>query len=240
MKTVKEMSNITGVSVRTLHYYDEIGLLSPTFVGENGYRFYDDDKIRRLQEILLFKELKFPLKTIKTIMDSPSYDRNQALTDQINWLELKKQHLEAVIAQAKAMQGGLQMTDFTAYTQAELTAFQKEAKERWGRTAAYEAFERHHQISDGSRFQEEMTQIILEFGQLRGLDPGNEKVQQQVNVLQDYITTNHYPCNLEILASLGQMYVSDERFTQMIDGTGGLGTAKMMSQAIARYCSAKS
>lgn len=83
MKTVKEVSQLTGLSVRTLHYYDEIGLLPPTMVGENGYRFYDAAALRRLQDILLFRELAFPLKTIKQLLDSPSYDQQAALAAQI-------------------------------------------------------------------------------------------------------------------------------------------------------------
>lgn len=90
MKTVKEMSQISGISVRTLHYYDQIGLLTPSFIGENGYRFYDMDAFERLQEILLFRELEFPLKKIKEILSDPSYDKEEALCEQIKWLELKK------------------------------------------------------------------------------------------------------------------------------------------------------
>lgn len=132
MKTVKEISHISGISVRTLHYYDEIDLLSPSFVGENGYRYYDDESLIKLQEILLFKELEFPLKKIKEIMESPNYDRNQALLDQIRWLELKKQRLEEVIEHAKSTQRGKNMSDFTAYNQEELEVFQEEARTRWG------------------------------------------------------------------------------------------------------------
>ena len=90
MKTVKEMSQISVISVRTLHYYDQIGLLPPSFIGENGYRFYDMDAFERLQEILLFRELEFPLKRIKEILSDPSYDKEEALCEQIKWLELKK------------------------------------------------------------------------------------------------------------------------------------------------------
>ena len=116
MKTVKEMSQMSGISVRTLHYYDQIGLLTPSFIGENGYRFYDMDAFERLQEILLFRELEFPLKKIKEILSDPSYDKEEALCEQIKWLELKKEHLEKVICHAKSLQenGGNMMT-FTAY-----------------------------------------------------------------------------------------------------------------------------
>ena len=98
MKSVKEVSQLSGVSVRTLHYYDEIDLLKPSVVAENGYRYYNRDAVVRLQEILLYRELDFPLKKIKEIVGQPGYDKVQALRDQIKLLELKRSRLEAVIA----------------------------------------------------------------------------------------------------------------------------------------------
>ena len=86
MKTVTEVSKITGVSVRTLHHYDAIGLLRPTAVTEAGYRLYDDEALGRLQTILLFRQLQFPLKEIKKILDSPNFDPQEALAQQIELL----------------------------------------------------------------------------------------------------------------------------------------------------------
>ena len=97
MRTVKEVSKLTGVSIRTLHYYDTIGLLQPTTTTEAGYRLYDDTALERLQNIMLFRELEFPLKEIKQILDSPDFDRKKALEQQIQLLTLKKEHLENLI-----------------------------------------------------------------------------------------------------------------------------------------------
>ena len=97
MMTVKKVSDLTGVSVRTLQYYDKIGLMSPTELTDAGYRLYDDTALERLQQILLFRELEFPLKEIKAILDSPNFDGKKALSQQIKLLELKKQHLENLI-----------------------------------------------------------------------------------------------------------------------------------------------
>ena len=94
MMTVNEVSKLTGVSIRTLHYYDKIGLLHPAFVTESGYSQYDDTALERLQQILLFRELEFPLKEIKDILDSDGFDREKALEQQIELLTLKKEHLE--------------------------------------------------------------------------------------------------------------------------------------------------
>ncbi|HEO7438565.1 TPA: MerR family transcriptional regulator [Streptococcus agalactiae] len=236
MKTVKEISHISGISVRTLHYYDEIDLLPPSFVGENGYRYYDDESLIKLQEILLFKELEFPLKKIKEIMDSPNYDRNQALLDQIRWLKLKKQRLEEVIEHAKSIQRGKNMSDFTAYNQEELEAFQEEARTRWGDTDSYKEFENSYSKNDFSMISQAMSQIFKDFGQLKELSPTDEKVQKQVQILQDYITAQFYNCTNDLLASLGIMYIQDERFQRSIDNWGGQGTALFVSKAIDSYC----
>ena len=101
MRTVNEVSKITGVSVRTLHHYDAIGLLKPTRVTEAGYRMYDDAAISRLQSILLFRELQFPLKEIKTILDSPEFDCMEALTQQIELLELQYKRIGELLSFAR-------------------------------------------------------------------------------------------------------------------------------------------
>ena len=97
MMTVHEVSELTGVSVRALHHYDQIGLLRPTRVSEAGYRLYGGEALERLQVILLFRELEFPLKEIKRILDSPDFERGRALEQQIALLEMKKEHLENLI-----------------------------------------------------------------------------------------------------------------------------------------------
>ena len=97
MRTVKEVSKLSGVSVRTLHHYDAIGLLKPTAVTASGYRLYDVTALRRLQSILLFRELGFPLKEIRTILDRPGFDQRAALEQQIHLLELQQKRLGELI-----------------------------------------------------------------------------------------------------------------------------------------------
>lgn len=237
MRTIKEMSQLSGLSVRTLHYYDEIGLLKPTLVGENGYRFYDDEVLPRLQEILLFRELEFPLKDIQKILEASHYKRYAALGDQIKLLEIKKARLEEVIIHAKSLkEGGKTMSHFTAYDESEVKAFQKEAKERWGNTAAYQSYEQKSSDVDAELVSQEMHQLMTDFGLLKDLPVDDQVVQVQVKKLQDYITDHFYPCTNEILAGLGQMYVEDERFKKNIDSSGGQGTASFISSAISHYC----
>ncbi|RRN51350.1 MerR family transcriptional regulator [Streptococcus suis] len=237
MKTVKEVSQLSGVSVRTLHYYDEINLLTPSFIAENGYRYYDNEAFEKLQEILLFRELEFPLKEIKKIVGNAAYDREAALKDQIQLLELKKRHLEKVIQHAKTLQQkGENYMNFEVFDKSDLLAFQEEAKERWGNTAAFQEFSAKTNQEGFAQISAEMSGIMMEFGQLKKLSADDSKVQKQVEVLKAYISENFYNCTNEILASLGQMYIAENRFTQFIDQVGGEGTATFVSQAIAIYC----
>ncbi|HEP1814185.1 TPA: MerR family transcriptional regulator [Streptococcus suis] len=237
MKTVKEVSQLSGISVRTLHYYDEINLLTPSFIAKNGYRYYDNEAFEKLQEILLFRELEFPLKEIKKIVGNAAYDREAALKDQIQLLELKKRHLEKVIQHAKTLQQkGENYMNFEVFDKSDLLAFQEEAKERWGNTAAFQEFSAKTNQEGFAQISAEMSGIMMEFGKMKNLSADDSKVQKQVEVLKAYISENFYNCTNEILASLGQMYIADNRFTQFIDQVGGEGTATFVSQAIAIYC----
>ena len=142
MWTVKQVSERTGVSIRTLHHYDAIGLLKPTTITQSGYRLYDDAALERLQSILLFRELEFPLKDIKVIIDSPNFDKKEALKQQIELLTLKRKQIDGLISLAQNIidNGGNKM-DFSAFDKREMEQYAKEAKERWGSTAAYAEYE---------------------------------------------------------------------------------------------------
>lgn len=138
MKTVKEISRLTGVSVRTLHYYDEIDLLKPTQITDAGYRLYDDTALERLHSILLFRELQFPLKEIKAILDSPDFDTKTALNEQIELLELQKKRLDKIISSAREiLTKGVNNMSFSSFDKTELEQYSAEAKEKWGHTNAY-------------------------------------------------------------------------------------------------------
>lgn len=142
MKTVKEVSRITGVSVRTLHHYDAIGLLKPTAVTEAGYRLYDDAALERMQSILLFRELQFPLKDIKRILDAPDFDPMTALAQQVHLLEMQREHLEQLISHAREIQQtGVFSMDFSKFDTSEIEKYTAEAKQKWGKTQAWQEFE---------------------------------------------------------------------------------------------------
>ena len=240
MKTVHEVSSLSGVSIRTLQYYDKIGLLRPTQYTDAGYRLYDDAALETLQQILLFRELEFPLKEIKQIISSPNFDRSKALAQQIELLKLKKEHIENLIDLAvgiKAM--GVRELTFDAFDTRKIDEYAREAKASWGTTAAYKEFE---EKSKG-RTQEQnrdigqgLMKIFAEFGQIKDTDPASEKAQKLVKKLQSYITEHFYTCTDEILSGLGKMYAGGGDFTTNIDSYGGEGTAEFAHRAIEVHC----
>ena len=120
MKTVKEVSMITGVSIRTLRYYDEIGLLKPTELSETGYRLYDNKALEKLQEILFFRELEIPLIDIKKIMDTPNYDKEQILITQKMLLEQKRNRLNGIIELITDVMKGVNTMSFEAFSNDEV------------------------------------------------------------------------------------------------------------------------
>lgn len=240
MMTVKEVSRLTGVSIRTLQYYDKIGLLPPTKYTESGYRLYDDKALEKLQQILLFRELEFPLKDIKEIVGSPGFDRDKALEQQIELLTLKKEHIENLIELARGIKiSGVIKMDFKAFDTSKIDEYAARAKESWGDTAEYHEYE---EKSKGRSKQDEqalgggLMEIFAKFGEMLGLPCGCEKVQAQVKKLQDFITENYYTCSDKILLLLGGMYAAGGEFTENIDNAGGKGTAEFVCRAIKVYC----
>ena len=120
MKTVKEIAKLTGISARTLHYYDEIGLLKPTQKSEAGYRLYDEKALETLQQILFFREFDIPLKDIKTVIQNPSFDRNQILQMQRKMLVAKKERIERLIASIDDILKGESKMGFEIFNKSEI------------------------------------------------------------------------------------------------------------------------
>lgn len=234
--TIHEVSKLAGVSVRTLHHYDAIGLLPPTRLTDAGYRLYDDTALARLQSILLFRELEFPLKEIKRILDDPGFDQSAALADQIKLLELRRKQLGKLIALAReTLKTGVTPMKFDAFDKTEQKRFAAEAKEKWGGTAAYQEYQQREQDGTTGDPADLMAQFAA-LGKLKELAPAAPEVQAAIRDLQQFITDHFYTCTPEILAGLGEMYVADDRFHQNIDKVGGEGTAEFVAQAIRAYC----
>ena len=244
MKTVKEFAALTGVSIRTLHYYDEIGLLRPASVTDSGYRLYGQQELERLQQILFLRELRFSLKEIAQILDDPTFDKRQALHQHRQLLLLQRQRLDELIRLAdNTLKGGSQMNfDLLKHDPARemQEEYANEVRQRWGNTEAYAESQRKtagYQKSDWQNLLSGMESIFDRFADLarEGADPASTEAQELVENWRDYISENMYTCTPEILHGLGQMYVSDERFQKNLDSHGE-GCAQFMSRAIEIYC----
>ena len=236
---IKEFADFTGVSVRTLHYYDEIGLLTPAFVDRStGYRFYDENSLLRMQEILFYRELDFSLKSIGEILSSPNYDKNKALKEQKLLLTLKKERLERLIS---AIDGAVKGENvMKAFENSEFEKHKDEVKEKWGKTDAYREHAQRTKNYPKQKWNDlaaGMDHIMAEFALCMRNDetPDSAAAQILVKLLQNHITENYYLCTNEILAGLGQMYVADDRFKNNIDKHAD-GTAAFICEAVEVYC----
>ena len=236
MMTVHEVSKISRVSIRALHHYDHIGLLPATEVTEAGYRLYDEAALERLQHILLFKALEFPLKDIKEILDSPDFDRSKALEQQIHLLELRKEHLQNLIDLARGIKAiGVKHMSFEAFDTRKIDEYAERAKASWGTTDAYKEYEKKsagRTKETQQKLNVEMMNIFAEFGKIKEMSPECEEAVMLAKKLQDHITENYYTCTDEILLGLGAMYAGGGEFTANIDKVGGEGTAVFACEAI--------
>lgn len=236
---IKEFAAITGVSVRTLHYYDEIGLLRPAYVDRaTGYRYYDDRSLLRMQEILFYRELDFPLQRIGELLSSPHYNQEQALTEQKQLLILKKERLERLIAAVDSAAKGENV--MTAFDNRDYEQYREEAAARWGDTAAYREYEKKTAsatAADEANRTAQMDGLMAQFAvcMQAGSTPNSAAAQALVKALQEHITAHYYHCTDEILFGLGQMYVADDRFRAHIDRHAA-GTAAFICAAIETYC----
>lgn len=240
MMTVNEVSKLSGVSIRCLQYYDKIGLLIPEKYSEAGYRLYGYSSLERLQQILLFRELEFPLKEIKQIIDSPGYNKTDVILQQIDLLTLKKQRIDSLIefAERLKMKEG-NIMDFDVFNKKKEEEYTSLAKEKWGNTKQFKEFEENTKNKSEKDKQDENNEFMRIFeriGEVKTLDISDNKVQILIKALQEYISSHYYNCSDEILYSLGEMYVADPEFKTNIDNAGGEGTADFTNKAIKFYC----
>ena len=200
---------------------------------------YDDTSLGRLQTILFFRELEFPLKDIKRILDSPDFDPSEVIAQQIQLLELQYKHIGELIAFAREVQKkGVIKMNFDIFDKSEIENYEAEVKARWGNTKAYQEYKKKESARNKesySKIADELMNLFSELGKLKHLPPNADEVQKKISALQSFITDNYYVCTNEILSGLGEMYVCDERFKNNIDKAGGEGTANFVRQAIALY-----
>lgn len=239
MKTVTEVSRITGVSVRTLHHYDAIDLLKPTRVTEAGYRLYDDAALERLYLILLFREIGFPLKDIRGILDAPDFDRNRVLEKQIELLQDKVTHLQNRIQLARGIQLiGVRYLEFQEFDIDKIDDYAAQAKTLYGKTDAYREYTKK---SAGRSKQQEQAlgdqimDFFVRLGAMKDRDPGSDAVQAWVKELQEFFTEHYYTCTPQILKGLAEGYAGGGSMNENIDKAGGAGTGEFARRAIEFY-----
>lgn len=246
---IKEVADLAGVSVRTLHHYDQIGLLKADAVNDSGYRYYSKTNLERLQQILFFKELGFDLRAIKQILDSPGFDRVQALEAHRKALQEKKKRLEALIGSVEttieSIKGGVEMSDkemFSSFDMKEIEKLQhqyaEEVKQKYGHSEAYRESRSRVAKYDKEKWAEIAARSDAIYRTIAGLmdrGPADPQVQEAVDRWRQLISDNFYPCTLEIFRSLGDLYVEDPRFTANIDKYGA-GLARFLRYAMHCYC----
>ncbi|MCK6078029.1 MerR family transcriptional regulator [Paenibacillus silvae] len=238
---VKEVSELASISVRTLHHYDEIGLLVPDEITAAGYRMYSDANLERLQQILFFKELGFSLKEIKNIIDDPTFSAEEALHMHKLILLEKRQRLDQMIATIDKtvlhLRGEIKMTAKEQFQGFDFShnPYEKEARERWGDHAVNEANQKlQQQPADKQKeLANQMNDIFVRLAALRHTAPDSAAAQAEIKQWYMYLNQigNYTPAAFK---GLGQMYVEDERFTRNMDQFGE-GLAQFMCRAMAVF-----
>ncbi|ASN03531.1 MerR family transcriptional regulator [Virgibacillus necropolis] len=238
---VKEVADLVGISVRTLHHYDEIGLFKPNDTTESGYRVYSKNDLATLQQILFFKELGFPLKKIKEIMESPGFDRNEALEVQRNMLLEKRRRMDDMITMInktiKNTKGEITMSEKEKFDGFDFShnPYEQEARDRWGDNAVDDSNEKLGKMSKVQQKElgVEFDVIYKRLATLRHQQPESNAAQEGID--EWYIYLNKVGVySLDAFKGLGQMYVDDDRFTKNIDKYGD-GLAVFMRDAMAIY-----
>ena len=239
MKTVKEVSKLTGVSIRALHHYDAIGLLKPTQVTEAGYRLYDDAALEKLYMILVFRELGLSLKEIAGILHAPDFDRNRVLEKQITLMQERVDKLQNRIALAKGiLTVGVKYMDFEGFDAKKMDDYSAQAKALYGKTDAYKEFQQKSAKRNAQQEKDLGAQVMDFFarlGKMRPCDPACEDAQAWAKELQDFFTANYYTCTPQILGSLAQSYAGGGSMTENIDKVGGAGTGAFAKEVIDIY-----
>lgn len=238
---VKELADIVGISVRTLHYYDEIGLLSPEEITESGYRLYSNDNLEMLQQILFFRELGMPLKEIKQMISSSSFDKQDALMKHQKMLLEKRSQLDKLIKTVeksiKHMKGEIQMTNKEKFEGFDFSQnpYEEEARKLWGDKAVDESKAKVAGMSKDA--QKIVSEIYIKLASIRNDSPKSEEVQEAIKEWYDCLNNNFGTYSLDAFKGLGQMYVNDQRFTKNIDKYGD-GLAKFMCDAMGHFADA--
>ncbi len=249
--TINKIARLAGVTLRTLRYYDKIGLLTPSARTDAGYRLYSDEDVQRLQQILFYRELDFPLAKIEDILNNPAFDRNEALRMQADFLEKRAERYLKLSQLAKDtllnLEGGTEMENKDMFSgfdydkmMEEQNQYEAEIKERWGNSDAYKiSIERTEKYTkeDWERLNKTQMNNLKELCDLYNAKVPHDdpRVQAVVEKSHKFIHDTFYPCSLEIFSGLGNMYITDERFTAYYEKFAP-ELAAYYNDAIQHYC----
>lgn len=232
------------MTVRTLHYYDKIGLLAPSNIQKNGYRSYKEKELLRLQQILFFRELDFPLMDIKRILDKPDFEIIGALRRHKDLIKLRQKRFDKLIntidKTIKSMTNDNKMKDeelYDAFKDEDVKQYQEEAKEHWGNTYAYkQSMERVSKMTKAQmeKLKKDGEELTRKLANAMDKDIKSKEVQELISEYYKSIRF-FYNCPLEMYRNFGKMYVDDSRFTTYYD-KHRKGLAVFMQDAIAWFC----
>lgn len=245
--SVKQLAKLAGVTVRTLHYYDEIGLLKPAYRAESKYRYYGKEELLKLQQILLYREMDFALSQITEILNDPGFDLEKALTDHLKRLKEKKKSVSMLIATVertivefkndRKMNYQEMYKGFSSQEEGEkLTA---EAKQKWGEESINASHKKILSMNkkEWEDLQAETESVTNGMAKLMGTAVDSEVVQKMI--ARHYkVMASHFDVTLEIYRNIGIMYVEDERFTAYFEKYAP-GLALFMCDAILTFCKDK-
>lgn len=247
--SIKQLARLAKVSIRTLHYYDEIKLLMPTEKNTNGYRFYRNEDLLRLQQVMFYKELGFSLESIKSTLDNPNFDLKQALqTHRIEIANRFKQFEKLLTTIDKTLQNLNHQTMlndeemYQGFTPEQVKEYRTEVVQKWGEKSLLDSEKKVQKMSPKQWKQtkdqgEAITKKLAELMDINSVakgDPAHKEVQNCIAAWHEFLE-NFYPVTEERLRGLGNMYVEDARFTAYYEKFGK-GLASFKNKAIQIYC----
>jgi len=244
--TVHQLAELANISARTLHHYDQIGLLKP-FRATNGYRHYNENDLLKLQQILFFRELNFPLTEIKEILTAKDFNMMHALQDQKKLLSLQKKRLGKLITTIETtihkINQNIPMNDqelYNTFSDNEIDQYAAEAKQRWGNTKAYQQSQvRYGKLTKAQKgeLKKQSEKLLQEIASLMKLPPSAKEVQLLITKHYEGLR-NFYDPNPTIYRGLANMYIEDSRFTAHYEQYA-FGLAQFMHDAMIVFCDAQ-
>jgi DNA-binding transcriptional MerR regulator len=242
--SIRQLARLAGVSVRALHFYDEIGLLKPDSLRANGYRQYGEKELLRLQQILFLRELDFSLEEIKEILDKPGFDARQALREHRILLKKRIQRLNSLVKTVDKtllnLEGVLPMKDneyYDGFSREQQEKYKEEIGRKYGHKALDESEKRTGKWTqaDFARIQEESKAIFQAITDHMSEGYDSPTVQEQINALFKWVN-NFYTCNEEMFRGLGKMYNQHPDFIQMYKTKYHPDLPEFLEKAITYYC----